>query len=396
MYPIIVWNLTLIAFIFISRKTFFSVRREAGNYSTTLDSSTSIAVIAIALGIIFLNSHLKSMRKVIAYMPYIFVFYMFSWLSLLWAGWGYAFTISFKSLENIVNVFVIGIIVLNVKDTKKLMYYMILFATASTYASIFSYYIKYGFKWYHTNAYTITAFTGWLLSLGCIKFRIFTFRELAIPLVMCLYAWVSGTSTASYIAGLCGLVVLLSSRKQGVNATATIFVCLFVCAVWLLAGDIVFKFIAANHTEEALRTGTGRDVLWEGAIKSWNENPWLGKGYIVGESRLGNSKQISAHNSFLSALVNTGIIGILLFVLFVVKWMLQSFLNSKHNIYATITFPVIIAIVVNLNSCPVLGSHWSFVTDTMLLVVAATSMSFIDTDYGDRRTLRELMNVKKE
>ena len=48
MYPKPIWILTLIEFIFISRKTIFNVSREVGDYSATIDSSTSLAILGIA------------------------------------------------------------------------------------------------------------------------------------------------------------------------------------------------------------------------------------------------------------------------------------------------------------------------------------------------------------
>lgn len=397
MYPKIVWNLTFITFVFIARKTIFNVQRESGDYSASVDSATSLAMIGIALAIIYINGHLRSMRKVILSMPFLFLFFMFSWSSFLWAGFQNTFvTITFKSLENIVNYLLIGMIALNIKDSKKMMYFIILYATSSTCMCLIQNYRSFGLTFYHTNSYTITAFTGLLLSLGCVKYRIFKVKELLVPMVICGYSWLTGTSTASYISALIGILVLLASRKKGINATATIVVIVFVGLLWWLASDVVYHFIAGNHTEEAMRTGTGRDVLWEGAINSWKESPWFGKGFIVGETGLGKSKQISAHNSFLSALVNTGIIGVLIFSVFVYRWVVRSYMNSVNNIYANITFPVIIAICVNLNSCPVLGSHWSFVTDTMMLVVAATFINFTGFDVGDKRPLSSLMaNSKK-
>ena len=49
LYPKKVWMLTLITFIFIARKTLFNVAREVGNYATTVDSGTSLALLGISM-----------------------------------------------------------------------------------------------------------------------------------------------------------------------------------------------------------------------------------------------------------------------------------------------------------------------------------------------------------
>lgn len=388
MYPKKVWILTLICFIFIARKTIFNVSRQVGEYSTTIDSSTSLAIIGIFCSALYFLSHFKAFQNSSKKMWSILIYYLFAWSSILWAG--NHVTISFKALENICNILLVGAIVYNIKDSKKQIFFIILFATASTYMDLLGYYIRTGFGWYHTNVYTITAFIGMLLSIGCIKNRLFTFRELVLPLVLCTYAWVTGTSTASYISAIIGGIILYSSSNKGINLTRTFLVCIFIYLIWTFAEEQIIKFIIADHSIENIKSGTGRDRIWLAAFKLWDNAPWLGNGYIIGESNMGNINQQSAHNSFISTLVNTGFIGFLIFCGFIYKWCKESFKTSFYNIYASITFPVIIAICININSCPVLASHWSFSTDSVLLIIAATFITFRNKDKGDSRTLKQL------
>lgn len=388
MYPKTVWILTILCLIFIARKTIFNVARETGDYSTTIDSSTSLAMIGIFCSILYFLSHFKAFQNSSKKMWSILIYYLFAWSSILWAG--NHVTISFKVLENICNILLVGAIVYNIKDSKKLMFFIILFATASTYIDLLGYYIRTGFRWYHTNVYTITALIGILLSIGCIKNRLFTFRELALPLALCTYAWISGTSVASYISAIIGGFILYSSSKKGINLTRTILTCICIYAIYILAEDQIMSFMFDGRDMDTIKSGTGRDFLWAAAYKLWQKSPLLGHGFIIGETGLGNTRQISAHNSFISTLINTGFIGFLIFCGFIYKWCKESFKTSFYNIYASITFPVIIAICININSCPVLASHWSYVTDSVLLIIAATFITFRNKDNGDSRTLKQL------
>lgn len=391
MYPINVWILTFIAFIFIARKTIFNVIRDTEGYSTEIDSSSSLAMLGIICSTCYIITHISQAKFISKKMKWILFYYLFAWLSFTWAG--NFVTITFKSLENICNVFIIGIIVLYIRDSKKMIYYCILFATVSTCMDLIQGVSNFGWGFHHTNVYTITAFTGMLLSIGCIKNKLFTWKELFLPLTICTIAWVAGTSTASYISAIIGGFILFSSGKKGVNVYRTIVVCIIMYIAFYFAEDKIYSFIVGDHSQEALETGTGRDKIWMAAFALWEESPIVGHGFIVGETGLAIGQK-SAHNSFISALVNTGIIGITLFALFIYKWGMKSYISSRKNVYASIIFPVIIAICVNLNACPVLGSHWSYVTDTMLLIVAVTFINFTNNDMGDKRTLRQIMKTK--
>lgn len=392
MYPKKIWVLTFICFIFIARKTIFNVVRTAGDYSASIDSGTSLAMLGIACSIFFFLSHYHDYKMSKKGMWSILIYYLFAWSSVFWAG-NYV-AISFKVLENICNILLVGAIVYNIKDSKKLMFFIILFATASTYIDLLGYYMRTGFRWYHTNVYTITAFIGLLLSIGCIKNRLFTFRDLVVPLFLCAYAWVSGTSVASYISTIIGVVILYSSSNNGIKLARTVLTCVVICVFYILAEKQVTDFMFADRDMDAIKSGTGRDVLWMASFKLWSDAPLLGHGFIVGETGLGNTGQISAHNSFISTLVNTGFIGFMFFCSFICKWCIVSFKSSQINVYASITFPVVIAICINICSCPALASHWSYVTDSVLLVVAATFMSFRNKDNGDSRTLKQLLKNK--
>lgn len=395
-YPIYVWNLVLVAFLFISRKTLFNVKRDVSDgYEAVVDNSTSLAMIGIFLGILYFNSHLKALKHVVRHMWPILLYFAFAWLSAVWAPKGSFSTISFKALENIVNILCVSMMAYYIKDDKMTMLFAILFCVGTTSVALLSAYYKFGFGFYHTNSNTICSMLGMLLCVGCIRHRLFRIRELMIPLAICVYAWITGTSTASYISAIAGFLVLFSSRKKGVNVMAAFLVILISVSLWMLFGDYIYDFIAAGHTKHQMETGTGRDKLWTAAFEAWKTSPWLGNGYIVGETCLANMGQQSAHNSFISVLVNTGIIGEIIFMFCFFKWVIKSYLMSSINIYANISFPAIAAIFVNINSCPVLGSHWSFVTDSILIIMAATFINFTGVSRGDRRTINEMMNSNR-
>lgn len=389
-YPKEVWVLTAIIFIFVSRKTIFNVRRNVGDFSASIDSGTGLALFGIIWGALYLLRHRDMLRFAIKGMWPILLYYIIAFSSFMWAG--NAMPIIFKSLESIVNILLVGGIAYYIKEDKRMMFFAILLATFIPYMDVLPHILERGFVLYHTNAYTIPAFMGFLLAWGCVKNGIFTLKEMRWIMALNLYTWITGTSTASYISGIIGGIILLSSNENGLKITRTLLTCIVVYIVFSYAEDIIYDFVSAGHSREALESGTGRDKLWTAAIKSWRENPWLGKGFIVGETALGRTGQNSAHNSFMSALTGMGIVGITAFCYFQYKWIITSFIKARTNVYASITFPAIIAVSINLNACPILGSNWSYVTDTVLMIVAATFMVFITPNKGNNKTIEELVN----
>ena len=128
MYPKSIWILTLIEFIFISRKTIFNVSREVGDYSATIDSSTSLAILGIACSLICIVQYSKLVKYIHKIMATLIMVYIVAALSFLWAG--NMFSILFKATEVLANIYIIGIILIllfqscNIKQT---IYYNLLF-----------------------------------------------------------------------------------------------------------------------------------------------------------------------------------------------------------------------------------------------------------------------------
>ena len=68
----------------------------------------------------------------------------------------------------------------------------------------------------------------------------------------------------------------------------------------------------------------------------------------------------TAHNMIISVLVNTGLIGLALWIFFMWKQCKICLKYSyRKNKYALTCFPAIVAMLVNANSFPIIGSEWS-------------------------------------
>lgn len=379
-YPKSIWLLTLIEFLFISRKTIFNVSRDVGDYSATVDSSTSLAMVGIACSFLFIIKYQRYIKQIPKMMMGLLGVYVLSALSCLWAG--NTFSILFKATEVFANIYVVGIILILLYrscDTKHIIYYIIIFCLIATYAEALSEMSRKGLGFHHTNAYSYSAMIALLLCIGCIRFKLFKFTELKWPVILSFAAWLGGTSTASYIACLAGLLLLYSSSKNGLSIRNTLIVLVLCIIINTYFGDVVYSFIRAGHSEDEMQSGTGRSVIWEAAYMSFKDNPFLGAGFVVGERALGPKygfgfHQLSAHNSFLSILVNIGLLGLFLFLRFLFKWGMALYKSSKQNVISTILFPIYVAIIINSAACPAIGSDWGHIASCVYLIIG---ISFI-------------------
>jgi O-antigen ligase len=123
----------------------------------------------------------------------------------------------------------------------------------------------------------------------------------------------SGTRTA-LIAVVPGMVFgLLSLTRLSIWARSAI-IALFIAAAWIIAPLIPqasFQRLGTTGTELAQGDLNGRVELWTQGLASFAEHPIVGVGSNMFRSV--NIEGKVAHNSFLSILVELGIVGLILF-----------------------------------------------------------------------------------
>ena len=144
-----------------------------------------------------------------------------------------------------------------------------------------------------------------------------------------------------------------------------------------LAYDAIFSLVFYGHDEYAIEGGTGRYEVWGEFIEGWEKSPWLGYGYVVGERNLalmgGRAMIFSAHNGYLSVLVNTGIIGSAIFLVFLLKTLFAGLKRSQFPNFAQTNAAIFLAaffgILVNNISYPLLGSDWNHTFPPMMMVL---------------------------
>lgn len=119
-------------------------------------------------------------------------------------------------------------------------------------------------------------------------------------------------------------------------------------------GAIVDGRIDENKT-------SGRDKLWNTVIEQVEDDDCLmtGYGFVVGEMEFARDliglQVIGLHNGFLSALVGTGLVGFVLFVLFIVSYVFLAFKKCVPKEYKSVLIASMCVVCVHTTGNPGLG-----------------------------------------
>lgn len=360
------WYLTIL-FVPILRKTVFNRTRDMNEFDT-VDGSASIAILFTIIALYVVVTKWQGIKEYIAENKSFVYYYIFCIISILWAGFSSAPLIGYKAIEVLASFLFVMIVMIEIAYTKDRFRFIL--SLLSVTNLIFLVFYRY-----HDNAYPLLGITQLLLVMGAIRYGVFETKEMLHHIIISSATIILGTSSASWLSLIIGLLFFFGTKQKGVNISLIIVTALFFYAVWNIFEDSIFHIIFGNKTAAEISSGTGRQGLWEAYIKGWQESPWLGHGFIVGEKGAIASKYIlfatnTSHNMMISVLVNTGIFGMLFWLMFLWKQCKTCWENSlRENSYALICFPAIVAMFVNANSFPVIGSEWSPVSPPIYALI---------------------------
>jgi len=361
-----------------------------------VDSNNMISIIVILVIILILITYINTIKTEIYPKVFSFtVYYIFAFFSFLWAGMNKLPFITYKAVEVLATFYFVGYILVIIDDRKKILKYIILLTTLITSVDMINSHFL------HTNAYSYTAMIGILLCVGSVKYRILKWKEVWLMLFLCTLGIVFGTSSGSNVALIVGILFLFGSGKRGVNIINITLVTLLFYIIYTLFEKQIFELIFPGKNQVEIESMTGRRSMWEMFWNGWLKKPLLGYGFSYGEKNstifgwnIEDGGVGSAHNMFISVLINTGIVGMVLWFRFLVilfgKTFKRAFIGNK---YASVLFPVFIGIVINANSFPAIGSDWSYI-GTVCYALIIFALCFIYPNA--KRVNRDRVKLIKE
>lgn len=347
--------------ITILRKTLFNRARDMNAYAS-VDANNSIAIVATLIMLAIVASHFNRIKREARMCSPFLNYYFFAAISVIWAGFQFLAVAGYKAIEVIISFLMVALIMRNLRTVKERFNFVMV---SFTFCNIIYLIMSLRLNTFHDNAFPLLAITQFLLILGATRYKLVRWRQMRHHTIAAVATIILGTSTASWISLIIGLFFYFSTSKKGINIGLAIIVAIFFYTIYQMFGDTIHRIVFGHKTQEMIENGSGRKALWTAYLKGWLESPLIGHGFIVGEKGAVAAKYIAfatntAHNMIISVLVNTGLIGLGLWIAFMWKQCKICWKYSlKKNTYALTCFPAIIAMFVNSNSFPVIGSEWS-------------------------------------
>lgn len=364
-----IWIYTLLILLHMSRKTIFNVQQDVGNES--LGSGTLLMIFCTVCNYHCAFRESKNLKPAIQTTLSYFVFYIFALLSFLWTIYPDYKALFSKCLELISSYMLVSVIMWKIKGCKSALLYLLYLCTLSATIGYMARALAFGSMLVHTNTHSLVAAMGALMAWQMKDF--YDIPYLKYFVYWNLFMLLMGTSSASYISFIVGLLVMLSCSKKGVVISKFIFTFFFFATFYYFFKDIVFEYVFYGKSEETITSGTGRQIIWETVITAWQQNPLLGLGYVVGERQLvdmtGLPAAYSTHNGFLSVLLGTGIIGSIIFGWFYLKmvWVnIKGTFSTKYGMEMVILLPMLTVVTINNLSFPAVGSEWNYTLPPIL------------------------------
>ena len=214
----------------------------------------------------------------------------------------------------------------------------------------------------HTNTYSVCAAIITCLALSAYRSNLFTLKEMRPYICLGLIGLVLGTCSASNIAFLCGLLFIFSFKRKRFHLSFFLISLVAFFLTYYFGKRIIFRILFPNKSVSSVLSMHGRVALWTHYIRIWLLRPFRGWGFAVGEragKHFGFIYALSAHNGYISILINTGLLG-LSFWLVLFKRLIKSLLTQIifDSPYAIAIASAFIVIAINNNSVPIIGSTW--------------------------------------
>jgi O-antigen ligase len=157
----------------------------------------------------------------------------------------------------------------------------------------------------------------------------------AVTTFVGVFFTLSRTGILLLFSGL-GIHLILSHRKRNITLTMTVFL-FSALALWFFSDQIVSIL---QSIFPSIRQGTDtvglRYEIWRGGLRMWLEHPIFGVGIGRFPERIAfyspglRYEYITAHNTYINMLAETGIIGFLLFM-FLLLYAFKNFLSCKTS-----------------------------------------------------------------
>lgn len=379
------WGLWLLPLVLVARLTLLNRRRALDDFAA-IDrfAVLQIAIVAASVAVVLMSGRSMALWRRMARgaSGLLIIYYLFGALSSLWSPLP-AFSL-YRSVEAISQIALIHLAVLHAPGFVAAERRTLIAILASMSLGMLSVIATFGmeprFDFWHTNQYSVPAMLAFTYAVGeLLSGRSTGKRFLLITAAAGLAGMTIGTSSASIIAALFGacIAAALSKRHQG----KILFLSIVIGIVVLAGGFGAIKHVVFyGKSEVNIERLSGRTYFWQGYMKEFTENPLIGHGFAVSARISTYWKTTNTHNSILSVLLGTGLLGMVLVARAVLRWGFDALRATRRKRKGSVGATAAIAAgLVNSMSVAYLGETWMMSSFSFICMLALFSL-FIAPD----------------
>lgn len=237
----------------------------------------------------------------------------------------------------------------------------------------------------HTNTYSATGAMVLCYCLGAwLDGRSANRRVLVCYGGIALVFLLLGTSTASYISAVFGIIIAgVFTRRREIIFPAVLAVFAFI--ILLGTGPFV-DAVFTGKTDRDIETISGRSFFWKNYHQLFLASPIWGNGYAV-SARLSSAYATNTHNGLLAAALGTGVIGLVIVSGAAIRLAREIWTGIRYRMPGSLGIAsASSAGVLNAMSVSYLGEVWMAPSFTFVCFMALNaSMHYRMPGHGDGR-----------
>ena len=328
--PKLLW---LLIFAWVARVTIFLRQRPANSFaSLDISSAMQICIVLFMFVIVVFNTKFISIwsKSAKTSVRMIFYYYLVCAASALWSPMPeFTFYRAFEFMTLLMAVLVALYYSPNFEVAEqRILFISSLVVILSMYVNVkFAGGVVFSLSAWHTNSYSASAA---IICCYCIGEYFFSDNSRSNTLkwygIFNFLALIIGTSSASFIAALCGILFMFILAKR-----FDFLLIGFYLLTFLLLIKIDFGFISdlifVGKSAQSIASLHGRLPMWESLIKLVSKSPLYGYGFGVISIDGKGVFASEPHNSLFSVLLGTGTLGLITFLTYTVR-MLREFLKT--------------------------------------------------------------------
>ena len=352
--------------------------------AATVDSSSQIQIVYIFIcAFVIFNELITNnqviLKKMILSSPIKFLF-LFNILSFISAFWSTNPVLTlYRSFECLTFLLLINLTI------KKLL-------VKFTYTQVINWTIWFAF-W---NLFTGILFRYALIGISSLSipflpsrlffplffFIIIILGKKRLPKIVVLCVSILGFSNKIFIGIALGFIAFVRGSLKNKLTSLIAFIILGFMLVLFDSDKLLLNTLFYGRDSVGIEDASGRKQLWTYLINAGLKAPYFGYGFSAGEADLIEQSYwkgaINSHNALISAFVNTGLVGLILIIIFFLKSFFIALKFKENSKKLAFLSTIILITIVSLSSPGIGGRVYGSWIPSVYLISLMVGLSYFN------------------